>query len=424
MGREIFGESSQISALIWKSRQNKDNRTENGVSVDHEYIVAFGKTFRGDERDLNQYSNADNDPRGPWTSANMVGLATADRRPNLHYDLIDPSTTINYGCPPLGWRYEKSTMSKLIAEGRILWPADPSGRPRRKAFLSELTTDFTGYSSIIGSGIFTRDGTADISALFEQRVFDFPKPVKLIEEIIEQTTNHDSLVLDFFGGSGTTGHAVMAKNIADGGNRRYVVVQLPEPLDPKNAEQKTAADFCEKLGKPRNIAELTKERLRRAGAKLKAEHPGKNFDAGFRVYKLATSNLRPWQPAGDDLAGSLLDAVDNVLPDRSEDDLLVELMLKTGIDLAMPSETRSIAGQTVHSFGGGALMVCLGTIADAKAEELALGIAAWRAELAPAGQTAFWFKDSGFASAAAKANVAAILRQRIAASDIARIAAL
>ena len=195
-------------------------------------------------------------------------------------------------------------------------------------------------------------------------------------------------------------------------------------LDPSKSEQKVAAEFCDAIGKPRNIAELTKERLRRAGAKLKAEHPGKDFDAGFRVYKLATSNLRPWQPAGDDLAGSLLDAVDNVLPDRSEDDLLVELMLKTGIDLAMPSETRTIAGQTVHSFGGGALMVCLGTVSDDKAEELALGIAAWRTELAPAGQTAFWFKDSGFASAAAKANVAAILRQRIAASDIARIAAL
>jgi adenine-specific DNA-methyltransferase len=216
----------------------------------------------------------------------------------------------------------------------------------------------------------------------------------------------------------------MAQNAADGGKRKFILVQLPEPLDPEKTEQKVAADFCKKRGKPLNIAELTKERLRRAGAKLKAEHPGKDFDTGFRVYKLATSNLRPWQPDGDDLAGSLLDAVDNVLPGRNEDDLLVELMLKTGIDLAMPSETRTIADQTVHAFGGGALMVCLGAVSDDKAEELALGIAAWQAELDPPGQTAFWFKDSGFVSAAAKANVAAILRQRIAASDIARIAAL
>jgi adenine-specific DNA-methyltransferase len=150
MMRDIFGEENAVATLVWKSRQNKDNRTETGVSVDHEYIVTFGARFRGEARDVGAYTNPDNDERGPWTSANMVGLATPDRRPNLHYDLIDPATGINYGCPPLGWRYDKNTMRRLIEEGRILWPASQDGRPRRKSFLSDLGSEFTGYSSIIG----------------------------------------------------------------------------------------------------------------------------------------------------------------------------------------------------------------------------------------------------------------------------------
>lgn len=120
---EIFGEDKLIASFIWKSRQNKDNRSKNGASIDHEYVLAYGKSIRGADRNLTGYSNPDGDPRGDWASANMVGLATADRRPNLHYDLIDPATEINYGCPPMGWRYDRNTMAKLIAENRILWPA-------------------------------------------------------------------------------------------------------------------------------------------------------------------------------------------------------------------------------------------------------------------------------------------------------------
>ena len=176
---EVLGEDKFIAQLIWKSRQNKDNRTKNGASVDHEYIIVYGKNIRGADRDLGGYSNPDNDPRGDWTSANMVGLATADRRPNLHYDLIDPATNVNYGCPPMGWRYDKKTMAKLISEKRIIWPSSPDGRPRRKSFVSELSSERTGYSSIMGKDVYTRNGTADIVDLFGNRVMDFPKPVAL-----------------------------------------------------------------------------------------------------------------------------------------------------------------------------------------------------------------------------------------------------
>lgn len=216
---------------------------------------------------------------------------------------------------------------------------------------------------------------------------------------------------------------MIAQNATDGGNRRYVLVQLPEPLDRDSKDQKAAADFCDKLGKPRNIAELTKERLRRAGAKVKADHPGVEVDIGFRVYKLASSNLKPWQPDPENLEASLLDAVSNVVDGRSEEDLLIELLLKTGIDLTTPDAEKVIAGKTVHALGGGALIVCFADIADGDAEALGHGLSDWQAELDPAGQSTFYFKDTGFASASAKANVAAILRQRLG-DKIAKLASI
>ena len=168
---EIFGKECFIAQLIWKSRQNKDNRNITNVSIDHEYVLCYGSRLRGCERKTEQYKNPDNDPRGPWTSANMAGLATAEQRPNLHYDLINPETGINYGRPTKGWRYDRNTMSRLIAEDRILWPPTPEGRPRKKQFLSELTTEYTGYSSIIGDDFYTRDGTNEQLQIFGEMLF-------------------------------------------------------------------------------------------------------------------------------------------------------------------------------------------------------------------------------------------------------------
>lgn len=409
---DVFGEENFIACFIWKSRQNKDNRTVTGASIDHEYLVCYGNSIRGAARDRSQYSNPDGDPRGDWASANMVGIATADRRPNLHYDLIDPATGLNYGCPDMGWRYERSTMAKLIAENRILWPASPDGRPRRKAFINELDSDFTGFSTIVGEGVFTRDGTADIDSLFEVRVFNFPKPVRLITDILEQGSDENDIVLDFFAGSGTTGHAVMASNAGGNINRRFILVQLPEQLDPENKEQKTAADYCDKLGKPRTIAELTKERLRRAGKKINAENPLFAGNLGFRVFKLDSSNIRAWQPNRDDLEQSLLDHAEHIVAGRSEQDILYELLLKLGLDLTVPIEQKTIAGKSVNSIGAGALLVCLSETVDRDSiEPLALGIVGWHKELKPAVDTRVVFRDSAFTDDVAKTNLAAILQQ-------------
>ena len=243
-------------------------------------------------------------------------------------------------------------------------------------------------------------------------VFESPKPIGLIQEIIKLCTNTNGIVLDFFAGSGTTGHAVMAQNSADGGNRRYILVQLPEPIDPDSKDQKAAADFLAKLGKPLTIGEITKERLRRAAAKVKADNPMFAGDTGFRVFKLDTSNIRAWNPNPADLEQTLFAHQDHLVEGRSESDILYELLLKLGLDLCVPIEQRTVAGRDVHSVGGGVLMACLSpTIGRDDVETLAQGIVAWHEELAPAGDTTCVFRDSAFADDVAKTNLAAILAQ-------------
>ena len=182
---DIMGEQHYIGTFIWKSRQNKDNRNITGISVDHEYILAYAKhegirNFKGGERQTERYSNPDNDPRGPWTSGNMVGIATEAQRPNLHYDFIDHRTGVNYGKPLMGWRYDRNTMKRLVDEDRIIFPETPKGRPRRKVFLSDVKEVRPGFSSVVGDNIYTRNGTSDIVSIFGERVFDFPKPTELL----------------------------------------------------------------------------------------------------------------------------------------------------------------------------------------------------------------------------------------------------
>lgn len=205
---DVFGEENFVAQLIWKSRVNEDTRVTTGVSTDHEYVLCYCRrgdsvSLRGTKKDIEKSSNPDNDPRGPWRSADLTGLATRAARPNLHYDLIDPSTGGNYGCPPKGWRYEKPTMVTKIAEGRILWPPEENGRPRHKLFLNELRSPYKNMSSVITSTS-TSDGTRELNSLMGDGIFPFPKPVDLIRIIAEQASESNDLVLDFFAGSGTT----------------------------------------------------------------------------------------------------------------------------------------------------------------------------------------------------------------------------
>lgn len=366
---EILGEENFVAQFVWQSRQNKDNRNITGVSIDHEYIVCYTKqfghrVFRGTDRKTEQYKNPDNDPRGPWTSANMVGLATADARPNLHYDLINPADGRNYGCPEKGWRYDRNTMNRLIQEERIIWPDNPDGRPRKKSFLHELSDNLPGFSSIFSTGAYTNTATKEIGGLFNRYLFDFPKPVELIKQVISQASNTDDIILDFFSGSATTAHAVMQLNAEDGGNRRFILVQLPELCDEKSEAYKAGY---------KNICEIGKERIRRAGKKILEEHTQvtmdedkHSLDVGFRVFKLDTSNLKTWDatPIEDEQLDLLYQRMNTMIhrvkPERTDLDMIYEIMLKLGVPLTYSVTPFSINNKTVYGVGDDCLLlICL-----------------------------------------------------------------
>lgn len=233
MMEEILPPSAFVTSLIWKSRRNLDNRSNHNISVDHEYVMVFKMPearLRGANKDFTKYNNPDNDPRGPWMSDNLVGLATKDRRPNLHYVLVNPATGIKYQCPEKGWRYSKETMQSKIQDGRIIWPKDHTGRPRHKKFMRELESEFAGFSSFVECGN-TNEGTEEIQKILGAAEFIFPKPKSLVRQIIAQAaTENDDIVMDSFAGSGTTGHAVLHLNKEDNGNRRFILVEMDKRI--------------------------------------------------------------------------------------------------------------------------------------------------------------------------------------------------
>lgn len=424
---EIFGEEN-FKGLIARSTGTPTGQGTARLVNEIDHIIVYARAqdagFAGlamGEEDGQIYDQEDD--RGRYLTRPLRKTGGEDRRadrPSMYFPTIDPDGNEVYPIGPGGyesrWRCGFDRYQALLAEGLIEWKKvrERGGeveawKPYQKFYLdgrlklpSNLWTEEDG----------NKKATRELKDLFGEKVFDFPKPVDLIRKIVQIGAYSDSLVFDFFGGSGTTAHAVIAQNAVDGGTRRYVLVQLPESLDPENNEQKAAAHFCDAQGKPRNIAALTKERLRRAAEKVKADNPMFAGDTGFRVFKLDTSNIRAWNPNPADLEQTLFSHQDHLVDGRTESDILYELLLKLGLDLCVPIEKRSIHGKDVHSVGGGVLMACLAErITRDDVELLAQGIVSWHEELQPAGDTTCVFRDSAFADDVAKTNMAAILEQ-------------
>lgn len=319
---EVFGEENFIGQFIWKSRQNKDNRTVTGLSQDHEYVIAYGRKVSGDLRDTSQYTNPDNDSRGPWASANMVGLLPENERPNLHYDLINHKTGDVYPKPAMGWRYDINTMRRLIDEDRILWPRDLSGRPRRKVFLDELASNTTGISSVLDVGVYTKDGTEELEQLFGERVLEFPKPTALIEKIIQQGFGlEDGIILDFFAGSGTTGQATLQFNANNGRNIQFILVQLPVEIPVNHVARSLGYE---------KISDITKARIEKY---LKSE----NVNVSVGHLALVSSNLRKYRSEVistiDGLATLDFSGSGTLIPDYKPQNVITEMMLLEGFPL-------------------------------------------------------------------------------------------
>lgn len=400
---EVFGNSNLIAQFVWKARQFTDARAKTNVSTDHEYIVAYsaraGFALKGVGRDESKFTNPDGDPLGDWMSRSILGLATREQRPNLHYDIVEPGTARTFPPnPSTGWRYSSERMNELIADRRILFPKNDDGRPREKKFRSEMKSEFISFRSVIDD-VHTADGTQEIRELFGVDIFPFPKPSTLIANLIRQVAAKDDLVLDFFSGSATTAQAVMQVNAEDGGNRSFVLVQLPEAADEKQPAFK--AGF-------RTIADIGKERIRRAGSKMLTVtgHEDWNKDVGFRVLKIDTSNMADVYYAPDALTQSALEGfTDNIKPDRTPEDLLFQVMLDWGVDLALPIARQTIQGREVFFVDkeeSNALAACFD--ASGQIDE------PFVKELATHKPLRAVFRDAGFKDSAAKINVEQIFK--------------
>lgn len=292
------------------------------------------------------------------------------------------------------WRYARQSVEAIASMLRA--------KKTSYGYEIELGKTFGLYRTIWNDKRYDANdhGTGLVGELVPNSPFTFPKSLWAVYDSLLAATGDDpnAIILDFFAGSGTTGHAVMELNKNTGGNRRFILVQLPEPVDGNK--------------KFPTIFDVTKARVKAAGERIRSENPSFDGDLGFRVFKLAQSNIVAWEPEPSDLEGTLLANAEHLVAGRTEQDVLYELLLKLGLDLCVPIETRDICGKAVHSIGGGALIACLADgVGSESVEAVASGIVAWRKALAPAVDTRVVFKDSGFADDVAKTNMAAILNQ-------------
>lgn len=409
VGDEVFGSSAFIGALTWRRRPTPDSRNYSRVSVDHEYVLLYGRSIvarlKGRGIDESKYKNSDNDPRGLWTSENLTGLASADQRPNLHYELVNPATGLVYPpSPSRGWSKGRESMDRLIAERRILWPAAPDGRPREKKFLDELKSAVTGFSTWLKSDEigYNYTATREVRDLLGGKLFDFPKPVSLVKTLCDQVTGNEDIVLDFFAGSGSTAHAVMSANASDESLRRFILVQLDESIE--DGSEAAKAGYA-------SIAELSRERVRRAGQSVVEQSglAGTDIDVGFRTLKVDTTNMIDVMRSPDDTEQLALSELEGSLkPDRSGEDLLFQVLLDWGLELTMPIALQHINGHQVLVVDDGALIACF----DAGITPEVVRTIAKREPLRAV------FRDSGFDSDDARINAEQIFREVSPATDV------
>ena len=372
---EIFGERNLVAQIPWQSRASIQNDTD--FSINHEYICVYAKVRRMQNRrlketnvsewykrdsfvckplplDPSKFDNPDNDPRGPWKADPFDAPHV---RPNLTYPITNPNTGIQH-LPPRGrhWRTDNYQFSSALKDGRIIFGKSGEGRPQLKVFYEEKkdfgSVDNSWFSAErIGTAT---SGTKELMSLFDgASYFETPKPVSLLLKLIYLSNCSESdVVLDFFSGSATTAHAVMKLNAEDGGHRKFIMVQLPEDTDEKSEARKAGY---------KNICEIGKERIRRAGRKVKEEAGimAQDLDIGFRVLKLDSSNMEDVYYTPDDFnANNLFTLADNIKTDRTGEDLLFQVMLDLGIELSAKIEKTEIAGKEVWCVDGGYLMAC------------------------------------------------------------------
>ena len=378
MGKEIFGADNYIATFIWEKRKTRENRKI--VSVRHDYIVCFIKNFEQrtdaiglepmNDDAIDRYKNPDGDPRGVWTSVPAIAQAGHGTQ-NQFYTLTSPKG-LEFN-PPSGscWRYTKEKMQEAIADNRIWFGSDGMGVPRIKKFLTEGKQGLTPETMLFADKVGTNDSAKrELVALFGGiAVFETPKPVSLIAHFIRICNDSENgIFLDFFSGTGTTAHAVMQVNAEDGRHRKFIMVQLPEKTDEKSEAYKAGY---------KNICEIGKERIRRAGKQILSaggqlsmdgvrldtnstlNTPNSTLDVGFRCLRLDSSNMENvYYTPEETQQQDMFSLVDNVKPDRTPEDLLFQVMLDLGVLLSSPIEVKEIAGKKVFNVADGFLLAC------------------------------------------------------------------
>ena len=393
---EVFGEKNFIAQVIWERAYAPVNLKKH-FSENHDYIICYAKDIdkaicnglpRASEAN-DRYSNPDNDPRGVWQSDNLsVGPIVQSKI----YEIITPGG--RKVLPPEGycWRLTKEKFKEYIEDNRIWFGKDGNNVPRIKRFLSEVKQSVTPmtiwkYSEVGHS----QDAKQNLKKLFDGKsFFDYPKSVELIKRCIQLYSNESSIILDFFSGSATTAHAVMQLNAEDGGKRKFIMVQLPEKTDEKSEAFKAGY---------KNICEIGKERIRRAGEKIKEEAGlnGQDLDIGFRVLKLDSSNMKDIYYSADEYDQGMLENMQlNTKEDRTDLDLLFGCLVDWGLELDKPYTTKVINGYKVHIYNDGDLVACFEKDLDMKTID----------EIAKLQALRVVFSDNSFVDSATKINVA------------------
>ena len=361
---EIFGNSNFVAMIPWRKRTAKSD-VPFGVSQDYEWIIVYAKSnmfnasVEGKER---KYYTTPDFPNRPWRVHDLTKQTTASERPNSFFTIVNPKTGEEYPANPnRTWAITEETFEQYYKENRMVFPGDydflniskPVLRYWKGNDMQKAGDSFgrVAVSTKLPEEIgMSQDGTKEVTDIFKGKIFSFPKPTSLIKFYLQIINDNSALILDFFSGSATTAHAVMQLNAEDGGKRKFIMVQLPEKTDEKSEAYKAGY---------KNICEIGKERIRRAGKKIKEESPltTQDLDTGFRVLKLDSSNMQDvyYTPA-DFNERDLFE--DNIKPDRTDEDLLFQTMIELGIPLSAKIEQKQIAGKTVWNVADGYLLAC------------------------------------------------------------------